>query len=96
MPDPGDKLFALRPDAHTILHLVREWLGGGQYLNPAACSPFESRSLIFEGWRTPLPGDSSSQDQFLGYSLWKRLEDQQRRLLLPGVIARPGQPVWSE
>ena len=95
-PDPSGKLYALRADSAHLFHLVREWLGGGLYLNPGACSPFESKSLIFEGWRGQLPGDITDRDRFLGFSLWKRLETEQRRLLLPGVIARPGQSVWSQ
>lgn len=96
MPDPTGKLFALRPERAQFMHLVREWLGGGDYLNPAACSPYEAKSLVMEGWRGPLLGDVLERDRFLGFSLWKRVENNQRRLLLPEVIPRPGPAVWSE
>lgn len=95
--DPTGILYAFRFQGNQQ-HLVRQWSGGGRFRCPSVSSPYDGQSLMLEGWEVEdndFRNGVNARESFLGYSLWRREEPEQRRLLLPGVIPRPCVPNWS-
>jgi type II secretory pathway pseudopilin PulG len=95
--DPTGKLYGFRFQ-NNQQRLVREWVGGGRFRCPSVSSPYDGQSIMLEGWEVEdndFRNWVTGREQFLGYSLWRSDEAEQRRLLLPGVIPFPCVPNWS-
>lgn len=97
--DPNGIMYAFLAGPPEVSRVIRQWTRGGLYRTPIVSSPYQGKTLMMEGWVRTDEGEIdrgiAGQERFQGYSLWVKDEEQQRRLLLPGVIARPCVPSWS-